>query len=154
MNTLRAVARRAEAWANCPSPPQGRDLTDARGVVVERLIPRVAARPLFGHYLGKIFQRSQCLPQLVAFGPAHDAAIKSAFRHDMAGEDFSGWLYNGPGGEFGVGDLGYYVGYAIVGRYYNLSPDKTEAIRTLIELDYGDQAAIETLVAASGYFDE
>jgi len=96
------------------------------------------------------------LPDLpyVAFGPAHDAEIKSAFRHDMAGEDFSGWLYNGPGGEFGVGDLGYYVGYAIVSRYYNLSPDKTEAIRTLIELDYGDQAAIETLVAASGYFDE
>ncbi|MFK4057687.1 hypothetical protein [Brevundimonas sp. NPDC046655] len=96
------------------------------------------------------------LPDLpyVAFGPANDAAIKSAFRHDMAGEDFSGWLYNGPGGEFGVGDLGYYVGYAIVSRYYSLSPDKTEAIRTLIELDYGDQAAIETLVAASGYFDE
>lgn len=96
------------------------------------------------------------LPDLpyVAFGPAHDAAIKSAFRQDMAGEDFSGWLYNGPSGAFGVGDLGYYVGYAIVSRYYHLSSDKDEAIRTLIELDYGDQTAIDTLVAASGYFDD
>ncbi len=96
------------------------------------------------------------LPDLpyVAFGPAHDAAIKAAFRRDMAGEDFSAWLYNGPSGEFGVGDLGYYIGYAIVSGYYDLSPDKTEAIRTLIELDYGDQAAVERLVTASGYFDE
>lgn len=96
------------------------------------------------------------LPDLpyVAFGPAHDAAVKAAFRRDMAGEDFSRWLYNGPGGEFGVGDLGYYVGYAIVSRYHDRAPDKAAALRTMIELDYSDPAAIESLVAASGYFDD
>ena len=96
------------------------------------------------------------LPALpyVTFGPAHDAAVKAAFRRDMGGEDFSNWLYNGANGDFGVADLGYYVGYAIVSRYYERSPDKTAAIRTMIELDYSDQAVIESLVAASGYFDE
>lgn len=95
------------------------------------------------------------LPDLpyVAFGPAHDEAIRAAFRRDMMGTEFGGWLYNGPSGPFGVGDLGYYVGYAIVSRYYEGATDKAAAIRTLIELDYGDQAAVERLVAASGYLD-
>jgi len=96
------------------------------------------------------------LPDLpyVAYGPDHDAAIKAAFRKDMEGSDFSGWLYNGADGAFGVADLGYYVGYEIVRRYYERASDKSAAITRMIELDYSDPAAVRRFVAASGYFDE
>ena len=81
----------------------------------------------------------------------NDAAIKAAFRRDMAGEDFSGWLYNSADNAFGVRDLGYYVGYAITRGYYNRASDKAAALKTMIELDYSDPAAVQAFVDASGY---
>jgi len=49
------------------------------------------------------------MPKLpyVTYGPANDAAIKAAFRADMNGADFGGWLYNGVNNPFGTADLGY-----------------------------------------------
>jgi len=96
------------------------------------------------------------LPSLpyIAYGPANDAAIKSAFAKDMAANDYSGWLYNGANNAFGVADLGYYVGYAITRRYYDRAADKSAAIKTMMELDYADQAAVQAFVDASGYFQE
>lgn len=88
----------------------------------------------------------------VSHGPAHDEAIKAAFRQDMAGEDFSGWLYNSADNAFGVRDLGYYVGYAITRGYYDRAPDKAAAMKTMLELDYSDPAAVQAFVDASGYF--
>lgn len=96
------------------------------------------------------------MPKLpyVTYGPAHDAAIKAAFRSDMNGSDFSGWLYNGVNNSFSTADLGYYVGYAIASRYYEKAPDKPAAIKAMLELDYADQAAVQAFVDASGYLDQ
>ncbi len=88
----------------------------------------------------------------VAYGPANDAAIKAAFQRDMMGSDYSGWLYNNTDNPFGVRDLGYYVGYAIVSRYHANADDKAAAIKAMIELDYGDTDAVLRFVDASGYF--
>jgi uncharacterized protein YjaZ len=70
----------------------------------------------------------------------------------MAGSDFSGWLYNSANNEFGTRDLGYYVGYAICSGYFDAAPDKAAAIKSMIELDYSDEVAVQRFVAASGYF--
>ena len=96
------------------------------------------------------------MPKLpyVAYGPANDAAIRTAFRADMNGADFGGWLYNGVNNPFGTADLGYYVGYVIASRYYDRAPDKAAAIKAMLELDYADQAAVQAFVDASGYLDE
>lgn len=88
----------------------------------------------------------------VTYGPANDAAIKAAFRQDMLANDYSGWLYNGTDNAFGVRDLGYYVGYAIVSAYYARAADKPAAIKAMIELDFADQAAVQRFVDASSYF--
>jgi transposase len=90
----------------------------------------------------------------VGYGPANDAAIKTAFARDMMGADYSGWLYNNTDNPFGVRDLGYYVGYAIVSRYYAQSEDKSAAIKAMIELDFSDADAVQRLVDTSGYFVE
>jgi hypothetical protein len=94
------------------------------------------------------------LPNLpyVAYGPANDAAIRAAFQRDMAGDDFSDWLYNNTDNPFGTRDLGYYVGYAIASRYHARAADKRAAVRAMIELDYSDQAAVDRFVRESGYF--
>lgn len=88
----------------------------------------------------------------VRYGPAHDAAIREAFGKDMAGNDYSSWLYNDTRNAFGTRDLGYYVGYAICSDYYRRSKDKREAIRAMIELDFADETAVRRFVDASGYF--
>jgi hypothetical protein len=96
------------------------------------------------------------LPKLayVTYGPAHDEAIKAAFRRDMLSNDYSQWLYNSTENPFGTRDLGYYVGYAICAGYYRRATDKQAALGNMIELDYADQAAVRAFVDASGYFDE
>ena len=94
------------------------------------------------------------LPKLdyVAYGPAHDATIKQAFKRDMLGNDYSGWLYNSTENPFGTRDLGYYVGYAICARYYAQATSEQAAIKAMLELDYANQAAVQAFVDASGYF--
>ena len=62
------------------------------------------------------------------------------------------WLYSNRTSEFGVRDLGYYVGYAICQQYYLKSVNKRQAIKTMIELDYNDEQALNRFVDQSGYF--
>jgi hypothetical protein len=64
------------------------------------------------------------------------------------------WLYNNRKSEFGVRDLGYYIGYAICQRYYVNPNDKKQAIKTMIELNYNDEKALNNFVDQSGYFEQ
>lgn len=95
------------------------------------------------------------LPDLEAmrYGPANEDEVRAAFQADMDDERYGGWLYAGPHERFGVGDLGYYVGYAICRSYYERAADRALAIRRMLELDFADQAAVDAFVDASGYFD-
>ncbi len=51
-----------------------------------------------------------------------------------------------------VATVGYYVGYAIVSRYHARAADKAAAIKSMIELYFADQEAVERFVDESGYF--
>lgn len=89
----------------------------------------------------------------VAFGEANEDRVRDRFAAEMFSPNYDDWLYNDFANEFGVRDLGYYVGYAIAERYYERAEDKGRAVAHLIELDYRDPAAVETVTEASGYFD-
>lgn len=56
------------------------------------------------------------------------------------------WLYGENRNEFKVRDLGYFIGYEICERYYNLSKDKAKAIKELIELDFNNENEVERIV--------
>lgn len=100
----------------------------------------------------KITGKTPPLPYM-SYGPAHLDAVKARFEQDMDQPSYDGWLYNSAaGGRFGVGDLGYYVGYAICKTYYDRAKDKKEAIRTMLELDYTDAAVARRFLAASGFY--
>jgi hypothetical protein len=62
------------------------------------------------------------------------------------------WLWSDAPNEFGVRDLGYYIGYQICENYYNQAKEKNEAIKTMIELDYENESDIENFVHKSNFF--
>ncbi len=92
--------------------------------------------------------------EAIAYGFKNDERIKAAFVKDMFQKDTKYWLWSSQENEFGVRDLGYYVGYAIAKRYYENAEDKMAAIKTMIELDFSDNASVEAYIESTGYFNE
>lgn len=62
------------------------------------------------------------------------------------------WLWGENRNELKIRDLGYYIGYEICERYYNISKDKSKAIKELIELDYTNEKEVERIVNATKLF--
>ncbi|MEM1056615.1 MAG: hypothetical protein AAGI52_13920 [Bacteroidota bacterium] len=89
----------------------------------------------------------------IAYAFENEDSVREAFERDMFGSFASFWLWSNRPNEFGVRDLGYGVGYAIAERYHAQAEDKTQAIARLIELDYQDPGAVDTVADASGYFE-
>jgi len=96
------------------------------------------------------------LPPLdyVRYGARNEARLKRDFRAEMRDPSYARWLYNAPDPRYGVRDLGYYMGYAIVRDYYARSRDRKRALREIVELDYTDQAAVEAFLQRSGFYPE
>ena len=89
----------------------------------------------------------------IAYGKANDQAVKAVFTTEMFSPWEYNWVWNDTDNPFKTRDLGYYIGYAIAEKYYRMMPDKKQAVKDLIELDYTDPAAVEALVEKTGYFD-
>lgn len=90
----------------------------------------------------------------MTYGKQHEADLKKKFKEEMFLESYGNWLYNGASNNFGVADLGYYMGYAICKNYYQQAKDKKAVIKELIELDYANDETIEKFLANTGYFTE
>jgi hypothetical protein len=90
----------------------------------------------------------------VDYGQQNTEVIRTAFAKQAGSPHWNDWLYNDFGNDFGVRDLGYYMGYAMCESYYDQAADKQAAIARMIELDYTDTTAVETFINESGYFDE
>jgi hypothetical protein len=88
----------------------------------------------------------------VAYGKANNERVRAQFESEMFSRWFYNWIWNDMNNEFGVRDLGYYVGYAIAKKYYEQATDKKQAIKDLIELDYQNREEIEAFVDQTGYF--
>jgi hypothetical protein len=90
----------------------------------------------------------------MAYGRAHEARVREVFSAGLFSPETGYWLYSNAANEFGVRDLGYYVGYAICEKYYPRAADKQQAVKQMIELDYNDQAALIRFADLSGYFEK
>lgn len=88
----------------------------------------------------------------IAYGASHETEVKAIFEREMFSPWFYRWIWNDTLNEFGVRDLGYYVGYAMAQRFYEKSADKQAAIKSMIELDYQDSLAVAAFADKSGYF--
>ena len=88
----------------------------------------------------------------LTYGREHAAIIKKSFRKEMFATSIERWLFNGSylGAE---SDMGYYIGYEICKSYYNNTPDKAKAIKDIIELNHGNESALEKFLNKSGFYD-
>jgi hypothetical protein len=89
----------------------------------------------------------------IAYGKENDEKVKAAFAQDMGNQNYYNWLQNDTNNQFGMRDLGYYIGYALVEQYYNAAEDKQAAVKELIEMNYNDEATVNQFVDKLGYFE-
>lgn len=101
----------------------------------------------------KVMAIPATLPALT-YGKAHTESIKQVFTLQMFNTGNGFWLYSNAENQFGLRDLGYYVGYAIAEQYYAKATDKARAIAEMIELDYNNMEALSAYVDQSGYFNQ
>ena len=88
----------------------------------------------------------------VKYGKEHPT-VREAFERELYyGNNLSDWLWSDRSNTFGMRDLGYYIGFQISENYYTQAVDKKTAIATLIELDYANETAVDSVVAVSGFF--
>jgi hypothetical protein len=87
----------------------------------------------------------------IRYGKENEARLKASFQLEMFTANGDNWLYNGQTADV-MPDLGYFMGYAICKAYYDKATDKKKAIKEIIELPYGDTAAVEAFLVRSGYY--
>ncbi len=100
----------------------------------------------------KALEKKSPNPQ-IDFGKKNVERIREVFELEMFyPNNLYKWLDGNAPNEFGMKDLGYYVGYQICENYYNQSNNKAKAIKTMIELDYNNESEIENFIKKSKYF--
>jgi hypothetical protein len=67
------------------------------------------------------------------YGDRHEAELWKEFEAQMAGKDYSKWMYNGISSDTRPPDLGYYMGYKISRAYYKRARNKKQAIKDILE---------------------
>jgi len=89
----------------------------------------------------------------VEFGKKNADKVKEQFELEMFyPANLYRWLWSDAPNNFGVRDLGYYVGYQMAENYYEKAKDKRQAVKDLIELNYADEKAVENFVKKSNFF--
>ncbi|MDR2204565.1 MAG: Ig-like domain-containing protein [Flavobacteriaceae bacterium] len=100
----------------------------------------------------KALEISSPNPQ-IEFGKNNAEKIKLRFEEEMFYINNRGkWLWSNDSNEFGMRDLGYYVGYQMCENFYEQAENKKGAIKTMIELDYTNDSEIDDFVKKSNYF--
>lgn len=105
-------------------------------------------------FIAEIVTQQASIQPAIAYGKANDDKVKSRFSEELFSPSYFNWIWNNTDNEFGTRDLGYYIGYAIVSRFYEAAPDKNTALKTIIELDYTDRAKVEAFVQSTAYFEQ
>jgi len=90
----------------------------------------------------------------ISYGYQNEQRIKQEFEKEMFSPNIYNWIMNSTNNQFGMRDLGYFVGYAICKKYYEASNNKKEAIKEMIELDYNNEKELIKFVEKSKYFDK
>lgn len=89
----------------------------------------------------------------IEFGKNNHIKVRTKFEQEMFYiNNWNNWLWSDTQNEFGIRDLGYYIGYQMCENYYNQAENKSLAIKKMIELDYTNEAEIEDFVAKSNFF--
>lgn len=98
-------------------------------------------------FISCIVTGSKSSTPAIEFGKNNENIVVDKFVSDLfIMSNTYNWLWGENRNELKIRDLGYYIGYEICERYYNLAINKTKAIKELIELDYTNEKEIERIV--------
>ena len=100
----------------------------------------------------KAMEVSSAVPAII-YGKKNAEKVRDKFEQEMfyINNQYK-WLWSDSSNDFGVRDLGYYIGYQICENSYNQAIDKKEAIKKMIELDYNNEIEFENFVNSSNFF--
>lgn len=87
----------------------------------------------------------------IEFGQTNPEVLKK-FEEEMFFEKTHEWLWSNYPNQFGVRDLGYYVGYEFAQRYYQNAQDKSQAIADLLHIDYSQPQQVDSLINSTQIF--
>jgi hypothetical protein len=83
----------------------------------------------------------------IEYGKKNLKKVVDKFTFDMFTQHRNdNWLWGENRNDLKIRDLGYFIGYEICERYYNLSSNKQKAIKDLIELDYTNEKEVERII--------
>ncbi len=89
----------------------------------------------------------------IQYGKENTQRVRERFEEEMFYiSNQPKWLWSNAPNEFGIRDLGYYVGYQMCENYYEQAEDKKKAIKEMIELDFTNEGELEGFVSKSNYF--
>jgi Predicted Zn-dependent protease (DUF2268) len=89
----------------------------------------------------------------ITFGKNNTDKVRKKFEQDMFSLDNSdNWLWGTNENELKERDLGYYIGYTLCERYFDLAKDKKQAIKEMIELDYSNEKEVQKFVDKTKFF--
>lgn len=89
----------------------------------------------------------------INFGNKNSEVVRSKFEEQMFYiNNQHYWLWSDAKNDFGVRDLGYYIGYQICENIYNNASDKKAIIKKMIELDYSNETDMEIFINSSNFF--
>lgn len=89
----------------------------------------------------------------IEYGKANSDEVREKFEQEMFYPANRGkWLWGDVQNDFGVRDLGYYIGYQMSENFYEQAENKKDAIKKLIELDYANETEIEGFIKEIGFF--
>jgi len=89
----------------------------------------------------------------INFGKKNAQVVREKFELEMFYlNNQPKWFWSNDPNDFGVRDLGYYVGYQMCENYYEQAENKKEAIKRMIGLDYTNELEVEGFVKETDYF--
>jgi hypothetical protein len=124
--------------------------TQQKTTVGDNLLAQCVLEGVAEFMAEKATGKASTLPAII-FGKQNPGRVKKVFVSQMFNTSNGYWLYDDTENEFGLRDMGYYVGYAICSKYYAKAQNKASAIKQMIELDYNNQTALTNFVNQSGY---
>jgi hypothetical protein len=97
-------------------------------------------------FIAELIINRQYVAPHTNYGVTHTKTLLKEFYKNKDEVSFDNWLYNGAKSKKKPADLGYYIGYEICKTYYENSPDKSKAIKEIVQLDWLDKNKMLTML--------
>jgi uncharacterized protein YjaZ len=120
-------------------------LSDVASIVVHELthfqqkgsdntLLRAAMREGAADFISEMVAGRSVNDRIKSYGDSHEQELWRRFQQDVkSGAKIGTWMYNQPP-DGSPNDLGYYMGYKICQSYYQITADKQQALKTIIEM--------------------